>query len=53
MELLIELLDIITEAEKKAKVAKSLRQKVYHADYVKTKDEPYRQHRRQKRRRKS
>lgn len=42
MELLVELLDIIQET--KGKVSKTLRQKVYHADYMKTKDKPYRQY---------
>lgn len=40
MKLLVELLEIIAEA----KVGKTLRQKVYHADYMKTKDKPYRQY---------
>ena len=45
MKLLIELLTIITEAKKKkGKVTKSLRAKVYSADYEKTKHKPYRQH---------
>ena len=42
MKLLIELLDIILEAKGKSKVTKTLRQRVYHADYEKTKDKPYR-----------
>jgi hypothetical protein len=53
MELLVELLGLIDEAEKKAKVTKTLRQKVYHADYLKTKDKPYRQYERPKRKKRS
>lgn len=49
MKLLLELLDIIEEAKGKGKVTKTLRQKVYHADYVKTKDKAYRQYQRPKR----
>ena len=49
MKLLIELLDIILEAKGKSKVTKTLRQRVYHADYEKTKDKPYRQYQRPKR----
>lgn len=45
MELLVELFEIIEESKKKKpKVSKSLRHKVYHADYVKTKDKAYRQY---------
>ena len=46
MELLIELLTIITEAKKSG--SKSARQKVYHADYIKTKNKSYRQYKRSK-----
>lgn len=42
MKLLIELLSIIKEAKGAGKVSKTLRQKVYHADYEKTKDKSYR-----------
>lgn len=47
MKLLHELLDIILEAKKKAKkakVSKKIRSKVYHADYLRTKDKPYRKY---------
>jgi hypothetical protein len=42
MELLVELLTIIEEAKKSPKVSRTLRAKVYHADYQKTKHKPYR-----------
>ena len=41
MQLLLELLDIINEAKG---VSKTVRQRVYHADYMKTRDKPYRQY---------
>lgn len=44
MKLLLELLTLEEAKKKKTKVSRSLRQKVYHADYVKTKDKPYRQY---------
>lgn len=49
MELLVELLNLVEAEKKKGKVTKSLRQKVYHADYVKTKHKPYRKNQKQRR----
>lgn len=50
MELLVELLTLIEAEKKKGKVSKTLRQKVYHADYLKTKNRPYRKHQKSERR---
>jgi hypothetical protein len=47
MGLLTELLDMLNEIDK------STRSRVYHADYVKTKDEPYRQHERPRRKKRT
>lgn len=46
MEILTDLLQLIEAAKKgkKKKVSKSLRRRVYHADYVRTKDKPYRKY---------
>lgn len=49
MKILTELLDILEEAKKKKGVTRSMRAKVYRADYIKTKHKPYRKYDQQER----
>lgn len=45
MQILTELLNILEEKKKKpAKVSKKIRHKVYHADYLRTKNKSYRKY---------
>ena len=44
MNILNELLQLVEQKAKKKKVTKSLRRRVYHADYLRTKDKPYRKY---------
>lgn len=44
MQILTELLTILEAKKKPAKVSKKIRHKVYHADYLRTKNKPYRKY---------
>lgn len=44
METLKELVQILTESERKSKVTRRMAKNVYHRDYVKTKNRPYRKY---------